>query len=270
MQKLPIIPTLIGVAQFRMKMKDYISQVSRKGFILCTGAHGEALIMSDETLKQLEMRHAFNLWARKAYCYMDLNSVRVLSCGTKTKDLPVEFQHQLTYFFQFVYDVMDYAVKETVASHLASYDISTAVYDAVFDRTSFPSSIRFGNYINVIINELFVPEVFKTFEDFTNPDKTIYITQFLDRLGSVSFDEWHGVRDSRYLKCEDLTDKQRMMVSEMIHQFTVWAKLVIWNQPLDIDFYVSYAKQAEIQYEELKKIYEKYIGELPPISFFPL
>lgn len=264
----PLIPEPVKVAKIRMKLAEYFSSVcEKKGRIYSTGRTGDVLLMSPETLKGLELRQAVNIWAKRGYTQMDLDSMMVLSNGIRTKDLPKDTLTGLSAFFRLIHDILDMAADAWCDARLANWGVTTHIQNALGKEPSTVKGVPFWNEINEIVNSLFKEGTFQT-EDLS--EGYINLGNFLGRISSISFDERYELPDAEYLKNSSLTREQRIFVSEMLHEFSVWIRQILWIQPFDFDLQGSDLKRIEAQYGSLKELYEKNIGHLPNISFFPI
>lgn len=265
----PLTPEPVKVAKLRMKLAEYFSSVcSERGCVYSTGAHGDVFLMSPETLKQLEMRHAVNVWARKAYMSMELDSRMTLMNGIRTKGLPEQTLTGMQAFFQIICVITSWVSEPGCNARMADWEITTALQDALGPEPVRTNGPLFWDEIHDVVDCLYGKEPFMIPGTVTfDGEARMNIAKFLERISVLSFD----ARTEPYtLIDQELTKEQHVMVNEMLHEFSVWTRQVLWIQPFDFDLKSSDVKRIEAQYGTLQELYEKNIGPVPPVSFFPM
>lgn len=116
----------VNVSEFRRRLKDYLrltNEEERK--IITVENHGvkDALVLSQDTLFQLQERHCTNTLLRCYYWNLNLYEYATLMNGIKTKDLPANVINGLCALFQVVHEILEYVSRPYLCDDLRDFPI---------------------------------------------------------------------------------------------------------------------------------------------------
>lgn len=118
----------IGVAEFRNHMKDYLDEAADSpGTVMRIGTDRDVFLLSGDTLKQLQIRHVANIWARTSWQALRLNDYRTLSEGAGTKGLPLEIILGLSEFFGLIDKLLELLARPGAKNNVKKWDVTPYV-----------------------------------------------------------------------------------------------------------------------------------------------
>lgn len=116
---------LLQITEFRQNLRTHLNTVRdlAKRQIFQLGDKEGPYVMSPETLRALEERHAVNSWAKERFSALQLKKYTTLSGGTKTKELPLDMLLGLTDLFGLVSELCDILAHPGVKENACLWNI---------------------------------------------------------------------------------------------------------------------------------------------------
>ena len=122
----------IGVAEFRRQLKNCLDDAAdHPGTLIQVGTERGILVLSEETLKQLQLRHATNGWAKHAFYDLHLSDYKTIAEKKEAEGLPLETIIGLSEFFQLFERLLDLLARPGAKQNVKKWDVTPYVRAAL-------------------------------------------------------------------------------------------------------------------------------------------